>query len=184
MLFRSSATFAISAVATAAQVGGSANLAVAATTQSFDAVDANDEAVAAILVNAQDTADLNLQLSGPATVPRWTFSIPYTATLRNLGTLAAEQPAVVFSGNTMNATATVNPPKGWQCHKYGTVRLTSFRCSARHPMAAGTRADFRIRVNALPIPANRRTQVNGAATTTTPESNTENNNASITTLVR
>ena len=177
------ASFSISAVSTTAQIGSSATLAVAASTQSFDAVSANDEAVAAINVNALPTADLDLQLSGPATVPRWTFSIPYTATLRNSGTLAAEQPVVVFSGNTMNATATVNPPKGWQCRKYGTVRLTTFRCSARSPMAAGARVDFGIRVNALPIPANRRPQVNGAATTTTPESNTANNNASITTII-
>jgi uncharacterized protein len=177
------ASFSISAVSTTAQVGSSATLAVAATTQSFDAVSANNEAVAAINVNALPTADLDLQLSGPATVPRWTFSISYTATLRNLGTLASEQPVVVFSGNTMNATASVNPPRGWQCHKYGTVRLTTFRCSARNPMAAGASAEFRIRVNALPIPANRRPQVNGAATTTTPESNTANNNASITTVI-
>ncbi|MGH8026547.1 MAG: Calx-beta domain-containing protein, partial [Pseudoxanthomonas sp.] len=176
------ASFAISAVSTTSQAGSNANLAVAASTESFDAVSANNEAVAAIAVNAQPTADLDLQLSGPATVPRWTFSIPYTATLRNLGTLAAQQPVVEFSGNTMNVAATVNPPAGWQCHKYGTVRLTKFRCTARKPMAAGARADFGIRINALPIP-NRQSQVNGAATTATPESNTANNNASITTLV-
>jgi hypothetical protein len=75
-----SASFAISAVATAAQVGGSANLAVAASTESFDAVHANDEAVAAILVTAPSTADLDLKLTGPTSVPRLTFSIPYTAT--------------------------------------------------------------------------------------------------------
>ncbi|HEX7802720.1 MAG TPA: Calx-beta domain-containing protein [Pseudoxanthomonas sp.] len=179
-----SASFAISAVATAAQVGGSANLAVAATTQSFDAVHANDEAVAAILVTAPSMADLDLKLTGPASVPRLTFSIPYTATLRNLGTRAAEQAVVVFSGNTMNLAATLDPPSGWDCRKQGTVRQVTFRCAARQPMAAGARADFRIRVNALPIPANRRPQVNGAATTTTPESDTANNNASITTIVR
>ena len=179
-----SASFAISAVATAAQVGGSANLAVAASTQSFDAVNANDEAVAAILVTAPSTADLDLKLTGPASVPRLTFSIPYTATLRNLGTLAAEQAVVVFSGNTMNLAATLDAPSGWDCRKQGTVRQVTFRCAARKPMAAGARADFRIRVNALPIPANRRPQVNGAATTTTPESDTTNNNASITTIVR
>jgi predicted extracellular nuclease len=179
-----SASFAISAVATAAQVGGSANLAVAASTQSFDAVHANDEAVAAILVTAPSTADLDLKLTGPASVPRLTFSIPYTATLRNLGTLAAEQAVVVFSGNTMNLAATLDPPSGWDCRKQGTVRQVTFRCAARKPMAAGARADFRIRVNALPIPAHRRPQVNGAATTTTPESDTANNNASITTIVR
>lgn len=179
-----SASFAVSAVATAAQVGGSANLAVAATTQAFDAVHTNDEAVATILVTAPSTADLDLKLTGPASVPRLTFSIPYTATLRNLGTLAAEQAVVVFSGNTMNLAATLDPPSGWDCRKQGTVRQVTFRCAARQPMAAGARADFRIRVNALPIPANRRPQVNGAATTTTPESDTTNNNASITTIVR
>jgi len=179
-----SASFAISAVATAAQAGGSANLAVAATTQSFDAVHSNDEAVAAILVTAPSTADLDLKLTGPASVPRLTFSIPYTATLRNLGTRAAEQAVVMFNGNTMNLAATLDPPSGWDCRKQGTVREITFRCVARKPMAAGARADFKIRVNALPIPSNRRPQVNGAATTTTPESDTSNNNASITTIVR
>jgi hypothetical protein len=147
-------------------------------------VNANDEAVAAILVTAPSTADLDLKLTGPASVPRLTFSIPYTATLRNAGTRAAEQAVVVFSGNTMNLAATLDPPSGWDCRKQGTVRQVTFRCAARKAMAAGARVDFKIRVNALPIPANRRPQVNGAATTTTPESDTANNNASITTIVR
>src|SRR5690606_36552377 len=100
-----SATFSISAISTPTQAGSNVNLAVAATTLSFDPVDGNDEAVATIAVNAAAAVDLALQFDGPATVPASTFSIDYTATLRNLGTLAAQQPVVEFSGNTMTTTA-------------------------------------------------------------------------------
>ncbi len=178
-----SATFAISSVSTAVQVGSALQLAVAATTASLDPAAVNNEAVANVTVNALPTADLALQLSGPATVPRWTFSIPYTATLRNLGTLAAAQPVVTFRGSTMNAASLVRPPAGWQCSKQGTPRLTTFRCDTRDSVAAGASLDFQIRVGALPLSATRSLQVSGAAGTSTPELDPSNNGASVTTVV-
>ena len=68
-----SASFAISATSTTAQIGSSVNLAVAATTQSFDPVAGNDEAVATIAVQAAPAADLALEFNGPATVPASTL---------------------------------------------------------------------------------------------------------------
>ena len=176
-----SASFAISATSTAAQIGSSVNLAVAATTQSFDAVSENNEAVATIAVNAAAAVDLALQFDGPATVPANTFSIVYTATLSNLGTLPAQQPVVLFSGNTMTTTASVAAP-GWTCSKQGSSRVASFRCT-RGNLAAGASANFAIKVNARPTPANRIVRVDGAATTASVDANASNNNASIGTAV-
>jgi hypothetical protein len=177
-----SATFALSATSTTAQIGSNVNLAVAATTQSFDPVSGNDEAVATIAVNAAPAADLALQFGGPATVPANTFSIDYTATLRNLGMLAAQQPVVVFSGNTMTTTASVTAPAGWTCSKQGSSREASFRCT-RGNLAAGTSANFAVRVNARPTPANRTVRIDGTATSANADTDASNNNASISTAV-
>jgi hypothetical protein len=176
-----SATFAISATSTTAQIGSSVNLAVAATTLSFDPVSGNDEAVSTIAVNAAPAVDLALQFDGPATVPANTFSIAYTATLRNLGTLPAQQPVVAFSGNTMTTTASVTAP-GWQCSKQGSSRVASFRCT-RSNLAAGASANFAIKVNARPTPASRIVQIEGAATSASTDADASNNNASIGTAI-
>lgn len=177
-----SATFAISATSTAAQAGSNVNLAVAASTLSFDPVDGNDEAVATIAVNAAPAVDLALQFGGPATVPAGTFSIDYTATLRNLGTLPAQQPVVVFSGNTMTATASVTAPAGWTCSKQGSSREASFRCT-RGNLAAGASANFAIKVTARPMPANRTVRVDGTTTSASADADASNNNASIGTAI-
>ena len=177
-----SATFAISATSTPAQIGSNVNLAVAATTQSFDPVGGNDEAVATIAINAAPAVDLALQFDGPATVPGNTFSIAYTATLRNLGTLTAQQPVVVFSGNTMTTTASVAAPAGWTCSKQGSSRVASFRCT-RGSLAAGASANFAIKVNARPTPANRTVRIDGAATSASTDADASNNDASISTAV-
>ena len=177
-----SASFAISATSTTAQIGSSVNLAVAATTQSFDPVGGNDEAMAAIEVNAAPAVDLALQFDGPVAVPRNTFSIVYTAALRNLGTLAAQQPVVVFSGNTMATTARVTAPAGWSCSKQGRGRVASFRCT-RGNLAAGASADFTIKVNARPTPATRTVRVDGEATSASADADASNNEASISTAI-
>lgn len=177
-----SATFAISATSTPAQAGSNVNLAVAADTLSFDPVDGNDEAVATIAVNAAATVDLALQFGGPATVPANTFSIDYTATLRNLGTLPAQQPVVVFNGNTMTTTASVAAPAGWTCSKQGSSREASFRCT-RGSLAAGASANFAIKVTARPTPANRTVRVDGAAASASADADASNNNASIGTAI-
>ena len=178
-----SATFAVSAVSTAAQVGSAVNLAVAADTESFDPVSGNDEAVAAVTVNAAPAADLALQFGGAATAPANTFSIAYTATLRNAGSLAAQQPVVVFGGNTMTSTASVTAPAGWQCVKQGSSRATRFRCSGSAGLAPAASVGFGIKVNARPTPADRTVRVDGAATTSTADANASNNDASISTSI-
>jgi predicted extracellular nuclease len=177
------AAFAVSAVSTVAQVGSEATLAVAADTASFDPVSGNDEAVAAVTVNAAPAADLALQLSGPATVPANTFSIAYTAALQNTGSLAAQQPVVVFSGNTMTSTASVTAPAGWKCVKQGSSRAISFRCSGSASLAPAASVGFGIKVNARPTPADRSVRVDGAATTTTADADASNNSAGISTSV-
>ena len=177
-----SASFAVSAATVAAQAGTAITLAVAATSQSFDPVDTNDEATATIAVNAAAAADLALQIAGPATVPASTFSIVYTATLRNLGTLAAQQPVVVFNGNTMTTTASVAAPAGWQCIKLGNGRSASFRCTGGS-LAAGANVDFGVKVNAKPTPSDRIIRVEGAAASPTTDVDSSNNTASMSTRV-
>ncbi|NDK38396.1 nuclease [Pseudoxanthomonas gei] len=176
------AAFTINAASTAAQAGTTLKLAVAATSQSLDPVAGNDQATASVVVNAAPAADLGLQITGPATVPASTFSLSYTATLRNLGNAIALQPVVEFSGNTMAATSTLTVPAGWQCTRLGSSRVAMFRCSAAS-LAIGASASFVIKVNAKPTPGNGMIEVEGAATTPSPETTTVNNSAIATTRV-
>jgi uncharacterized repeat protein (TIGR01451 family) len=177
------ANFAITATSLAAQAGTQATLAAAVTTQSVDLSSGNNQAVASINVVPPPQVDLALQFAGPASVPAGTFSIQYTATLNNLGTLAAQQPQVVFSGNTMTSTAIITKPAGWNCTRQGTVRASTFSCTSATPLAGGASASFGVKVNATPVPSNRVVRVEGAATTTSAEVNTLNNNATIGTTV-
>ncbi|MET0808110.1 MAG: Calx-beta domain-containing protein [Pseudoxanthomonas sp.] len=174
------AAFTISAPTTAAQAGTTLKLAAAATSQSLDPVAGNDEATANVVINAAPVADLALQITGPATVPATTFSLGYAATLRNLGSANAQQPVVVFSGSTMASTSSLTVPPGWQCTKLGSSRVATFRCSAAS-LAIGASASFVIKVNAKPTPGNGLIEVEGTATTPSPETTTVNNSAIATT---
>ncbi|RZA29682.1 MAG: hypothetical protein EOP92_36575 [Lysobacteraceae bacterium] len=178
-----SASFQLSAMTGAAQAGRTVTLAVAATSLSLDPASANDEATASVDVRALPTADLALQFSGPASVPASAFSVVYSATLRNLGTAAAAQPVLVFDGNTMNATASLSAPAGWQCAKQGSNRETTFRCAAAS-LPAGTSAVFTLKVNAKPTPSDRTIRIGGTAGTVSPESDVSNNRAEHATRVQ
>src|SRR5690606_21872115 len=110
-------SFPVTVTPDAAMAGSTLGLAAAVQSQTPDPVSANNGAQAVLEVRQPAQAGLSLSIDGPATLPRLAFNAEYVFTLANNGDVAAAQPTLVISGNTMTATSSVQAPAGWQCSK-------------------------------------------------------------------
>lgn len=176
------AAFSLVASAPASEAGGNIALSASVEVQTFDPNLANNNAAASVSVS---DAGLVLSITGPATVPASQFNVDYVLQLRNTAQRAAGQPRLVIDGNTLASTAAITAPAGWTCVKQqnGGPRSVTITCSAAS-LAAGAVANFGLRVNARPTPANRQITVSGVAASTLAGDNLGDNSASFTTEVR
>ncbi|MET0289539.1 MAG: Calx-beta domain-containing protein [Pseudoxanthomonas sp.] len=179
------AAFSINATALTSQIGTQALLSVSASAQTFDPEPANDHATAALQVLGPIYTDLEVKLSGDATINTRAFSAEYTATVINRGNLGRAPNAWVrFSGNTMSALTVVIPPPRWICWPEGSLRNLSYVCMAPRVLDPGDGGTFRLRVPAKPTPASKVIEVKAEATTTVNEPDLTNNTAVFRTQVR
>ena len=165
-------------VQTTALAGRTLSLAASAQSQTTDPVTSNNSAQATVTVQAPPAADLTVSLAGPAVVPATGLTTTVTATVRNLGNLAATSPVLQISGNSLNTTSSVTAPAGWTCTKTTNGnREASFRCSGV-TLAAGASGAFSIKVPTRPVPAGGRLLVNGQVSSAGTDADPSNNSGS------
>jgi predicted extracellular nuclease len=177
-------TFTLQVLADTALAGGTLTLATSITSQTPDTNAANDNASTVLTIELPPTADLALSIGGPATLPSSTFSAQYTLTLSNGGQLAAAQPTLTISGNTLVTTSTLVAPAGWTCTKIKNgARAVSFSCSSANALAPAASVGFTLKTNVKPTPAGGVVTVQGTAATTTTDSDASNNSATFSSTV-
>ncbi|WP_242109249.1 lamin tail domain-containing protein [Luteimonas aquatica] len=176
--------FTLQVTPDASLAGSTLTLATSVASQTPDENTGNNNASAALVVEVPPSADLAVAIAGPATLPASAFSAQYAYTLRNDGQLAAAQPTLTISGNTVVTTSTVAAPAGWQCSKIANGgRSVRFVCSAASTLAAGASASFTLKTNVKPTPAGGQVVVQGTAATATNDGDPSNDSASFTSTV-
>lgn len=178
-----SQTFTLAVTPDAALAGGTVTMAAAVTSQTADANSGNDNASAVLTVQQPPRADLALSIAGPATLPSSAFTAQYVYTLANNGQIAAAQPTLTITGNTVVTTSTVTAPAGWTCIKQSTgARSVQFVCNAAS-LAVAAHADFTLKTNVKPAPAGGVVSVQGSASSVTADANPANNQATFSTTI-
>ena len=171
-----SATFALNAIATHAQVGTQVTLAVAATAQSLDPVTANNQATASVNVVAE--ADLSVSLDGPVKKLHYGYTEVFPLTLRNAGPDSVWQPQATLRGDAPAANVAIVAPTDWQCTVADDAGDFEADCiyAGAFPADASQRFDF-----AITIPARSDStqflSLRADANATTPEPNPADNTA-------
>ena len=174
------ASFTTQVITDASLTGAALNLAVAARAQTSDPVAANNSAEVAVEVTpvVVPAADLAISFDGPTSVPNRGLSTQISANVANLGQLAALNPVLLLTGNTLTATSSVSAPAGWRCSKSTNGnRQASFRCTGSS-LAAGASAAFSLKANTRPVPASGLLQVRGTVTADGDDADPSNNSGS------
>jgi predicted extracellular nuclease len=178
-----SASFQVSATSVPGQSGGTAALAVAATSQTFDPDPANNQAVAGIQVTAPPTADIAVAIDGPASIRAFQLLTRYLITVSNAGE-PANAPVLLIDGNTVNVLSLVNPPPGWNCSRQGSLRAIQFRCVGSQALANGAQASFPVWINTGSARRGSTVLMQATVSTTSDEADTSNNHAVFATAVK
>jgi predicted extracellular nuclease len=177
------ASFGIRATSIAAQSGGTATLAAAATSQTFDPDASNNQAVSSINVTVPATADIAASIDGPTSIRAYQLLTRYVVTVTNAGQ-PATRPVLVISGNTMNILSLINPPSGWSCSRQGSLLNMQFRCTSSKALANGAKASFPVWISTGSARRGSTVTVMGTVSTSATEANTSNNSTRFSTSVK
>lgn len=175
-----SATFTTEVVTDASLVGAPLKLAVAAQSQTSDPQPGNNSTEVEVEVTPAvvPAADLAVSFNGPASVPATGLTTQVAASVSNLGQLAAVNPVLLVTGNTLTATSSVAAPAGWSCSKITNGnRQASFRCTTAS-LAAGATAGFTVKANTRPVPASGQLQLQGVVSSASADADPDNNTGS------
>ncbi len=174
--------FLLDATVPLAEAGNTITMAASADARTFDPQPANNSVSAEVAVTG---GGLALTINGPATIPASQATIDYAFQLHNNAAMAAAQQRLVITGNTLDVTAAITLPAGWQCgkRKIGGSRLWTMTCTAAS-LASNATANFVLQVDAQPTPAGNTITVNGVASSNLAGDEPSNNSATFNTQVQ
>jgi hypothetical protein len=170
------AQFVVEAIAPDSHGGDMLELAVSAASHITDPINGNNGAGVQVAIDA--SADLAVEVSGPAKKLHYARTELFPVTLRNGGPDAAWQPVVVLRGDAPAANVAIAAPSGWQCVTRGSDGTFESRCSYASAFVADAnqRFDFAITIPARPN-ATESLHLEATASAPTPETAPADNTA-------
>ncbi|GAA5070310.1 lamin tail domain-containing protein [Lysobacter panacisoli] len=130
------AVFTLRTVMPALPNGTPVRMAVAARSQTRDAANADNDAVAQVTVVT--AADLSVRIEGGVLPVRRGAIATFLVPVRNAGPDAAQTPRLVLEGNVAASAAAVAAPNGWSCTRSATATGFRAQCERNGAIAIGT----------------------------------------------
>jgi len=152
-----------------------------ATSLTNDSNYANNTATTTTTVVAGCCADINVVITGPATVQTAT-NYNVTQTVKNNGVLAAANPTFTESTPPNTTFQGITPPAGWTCITPAIGGTGVISCSSPTPLAVGTTLSFPLTLRATGGAGTSATLTANVGTSTN-DSYTPNNTSSETTKI-